>query len=75
MNNMKVNPQLVKDEVARRGENGLAKLSAESGLSISLLAQLMAGSYPRGLRFRTAKVLSDALGVKKIEDLFLEQVS
>jgi lambda repressor-like predicted transcriptional regulator len=74
MNNMKVNPQLIKDEVQRRGENGLVKLSADSGLSISLLSQLMAGSYPRGLRLRTAKVLGEALGVEKLEDLFLEQV-
>jgi lambda repressor-like predicted transcriptional regulator len=45
MNEAKVNSQLIKDAVEKRGDNGLAKLSVESGLSVSLLAQLMSGNY------------------------------
>lgn len=66
-----MNPQLIKDAVEKRGDNGLAKLSAESGLSISLLSKLMAGSYTKGMRERTAKTLCEAIGIKTTEDLYL----
>lgn len=73
MNDMKVKPQLIKEAVERLGTHGMAKLSIETGLSISMLGKLMAGNYSRGLSIKSAMALKTALNVESLEDLFVQE--
>lgn len=58
-----INSDLLKEYVSKFGKNALAKASVATGVSVSTLTQMMAGTYPsqpsEQIRFKVLKGLEE----------------